>query len=124
MKETSEASQSEQKNDVIAQLENASLTPLSDEGLAKHFDNPEEFQKFKQKANLFRIVVYLMIAEVALMFYIVISHGLRYPLFFPHVYFELDRWALISIEGGVLLQTFGLAKIITEHLFPIPRSDR
>jgi len=70
----------------------------------------------------------LMCAEVGLMFLIVMFQGLgRIPIggwgFETGWPFKLDKWVLGAFEAGVLLQTFGLARIIAKHLFPIEKDD-
>ena len=62
-----------------------------------------------------------MIAEVGLMFLLAFLQGFGG---IGSIAFELDRWVLVSIEAGVLLQTFALARIITKALFPDRERER
>lgn len=71
-------------------------------------------QDLKLRGPLFFAVVGLMLVEVFAMFFMAMCQGFGHFFGAP---FELDEWVLMSIQGGVLIQTFGLAGIITHALF-------
>lgn len=96
--------------------------PITDAKLQKEYEVKQARQKHRQKGWLFSIVMLLMATEVALMFYVVISQGIG-RLLWKDIPFKLDEWVLGAFEAGVLLQTFGLAKIIAKHLFPLDKKQ-
>lgn len=98
----------EEEAGLLTVIEGAQPSPVTDEDL----DTSRGKQDLKLRPCLFWVVVSLMGLEVAAMFVLVFFQG-----FGQGMRFHLDQWVLASIEAGVLIQTFALAKVITKALF-------
>lgn len=105
-------------DELIASIRRSRQSPLDDAELDEAYRKKTLRQKHGQRGQLFWFVMVLMCVEVLVMFGVVVCQGIgRIP--WTDTTFGLDKWVLAAFEAGVLLQTFGLAKIITAHLFPI-----
>jgi len=100
-------------DELLAELGRSNREPVSDQELDEDIDHRRGRQDLRFRPWMFWSVVGLMIGEVALMFMLVFCQGVGG---FFNAPFDLDRWVLTSVGGGVLLQTFGLAKIIARAL--------
>jgi len=56
-------------------------------------------------------------AEIVLLFVLVVAQGLGAIPFYDRG-FELERWTFSIFTTAVLLQTFGLARLVVRNLFP------
>lgn len=108
--------------DLFEQILSSHQQPIKDAWLDEEFKKKSNRQRHKQRGFLYWLVMALLGLEVVAMFLIVISQGIQSVVFIG-VPFNLEEWVLGIFSSGVLLQTFGLAKIITEHLFPIPKNE-
>ena len=60
--------------------------------------------------------------EINALFYIVVGQGM-YSLPFFGGYFHLEQWTFDVFTSAVLLQTFGLARLVVKNLFPDASKD-
>ena len=100
--------------EILEALEKTAGSPVNDQELQGEIYAHRGWQDLRFRPWMFWSVVGLMIGEVAVMFALVFFQGIGAFFYWS---FDLDRWVLTSVGGGVLLQTFGLAKVITRALF-------
>lgn len=106
-----EESRNANQGQLLSALGSSKQNPLNDWELEREYMGEKVKQDLRFRGYLFWIVCGLMIGEVLAMFAIVFLQG------FGTCGFKLDQWVLAAFEAGILLQTFGLAKIITKALF-------
>ena len=103
---------------VLGELSRTGDDSLSDRELSEErqrLANERVGQDLGFRRWMFGVVLVLMSVEVLALVVIVLLQG------FNTGGFVLDEWVLVGINAGILLQTFGLAQVITKALFPPDR---
>lgn len=70
------------------------------------------------KKKISNVIVFILIIQSALIFYIALSQGTKFLVPFNSVSFSIEEWSFRTLIAGTLIETYYLMRIMVTYLFP------